>query len=192
MTSALFWRVSHSSSSTLQVKERVLEIRRDRIDALGWTQGRDENARALLTSECKWVPFKQFKFSHSLWDLKSSFTRSPDLFPRYLKISLSFRTAISVVSMIKCLRNLLSWSPEYCSETWIWRICKFPLETSMKMSKTILLVVVVNFRTPFQKRTLRFLNLYTLFSWICGMGLFHTSKVICPLLSAIVALATLY
>ena len=25
--------------------------------------------------------------------------------------------------MIACLRNLLSWSLEYCSETWIWRIC---------------------------------------------------------------------
>ena len=109
MTSALFWRATHSSSSTLQVKERVLEIRRDGIEALGWTLGRDENVRALLTSECKWVPFKQFKFSHRLWDLKSwrSSTRFPDLFPRYLKISLSFRTAISVVSMIACLRNLL-------------------------------------------------------------------------------------
>ena len=63
MTSALFWRATHSSSSTLQVKERVLEIRRDGIDTLGWTQGRDKNARALLTSECKWVPFKQFKVS---------------------------------------------------------------------------------------------------------------------------------
>ena len=121
MTSALFWRVTHSSSSTLQVKERVLEIRRGGIDALGWTQGRDKNAQALLTSECKWDLFKQFKFSHRLWDLKSwsSFTRFPDLFPQYLKISLSFRTAISVVSMITCLQNLLSWSLEYCSETWI-------------------------------------------------------------------------
>ena len=35
MTSALFWRATHSSLSTLQVKERVLGIRRDRIDALG-------------------------------------------------------------------------------------------------------------------------------------------------------------
>lgn len=67
-----------------------------------------------------------------------------------------------------------------------------PSSSGFGVSKTTLLVVVVNFRTPFQKRTLRFVNLYTLFSWICGMRLFHTSKVICPVLSGIVALATLY
>ena len=67
-----------------------------------------------------------------------------------------------------------------------------PSSSGFGVSKTTLLVVVVNFRTPFQNRTLRFVNLYTLFSWICGMRLFHTSKVIYPVLSAIVALATLY